>query len=189
MPAPSSAQSSAASSTSEASNGPSSWPKRSGISRAHRSARSRTRGKGVARKNRSPQAPQQRGGDGYGFVAVQVLLQRRAGLQPLEQQRAKVGLGVQEADSAIAFPQREGVGLGARLLVDQADLEDDLGAVTALGRRDEADDPSLEGPPEVHANHLVRDVEVARRRYHSSLGTSRMCCANIQRWPSRSSAR
>ncbi len=172
----------------------------------------------MARKNRSPQAPQQRGGDGYGFVAVQVLLQRRAGLQPLEQQRAKVGLGVQEADSAIAFPQREGVGLGARLLVDQADLEDDLGAVTALGRRDEADDPSLEGPPEgqvppgtqlldrprergqpgpscfsvgpeVHANHLVRDVEVARRRYHSSLGTSRMCCANIQRWPSRSSAR
>src|SRR6266545_6478548 len=26
------------------------------------------------------------------------------------------------------------------------------------------------------------------RRYHSSWGTSRMCCAHIQRWPSKSSA-
>jgi hypothetical protein len=94
-------------------------------------------GERVTLRNRSPQTPQQRGGDPDRLGAIGVVPEGGSGLQPFEQERAPSGFGVHESHGAVTVPQPQGVGFVLRLVVHEADLEHETFAGATLGRRDE----------------------------------------------------
>jgi hypothetical protein len=116
-----------------------------------------------------------------------------AWFDPLEKERASLGIGVQQSHRTVPIPQRKGVRFVASLVIDEAHLQNDTSPIHALGRDDKAHTATLErwadgqlplrpklldhpreclqpGPSgfsvgrEVHANHLVGNREIGHIR-------------------------